>query len=271
MKAPSGPYSPPRSSRYSPRIPPRSVREDGEPNRPIPITVCPPSPPLDYGRPGAPVYDRDGRLVVPPPEYLFPPTAEQQLRDAREGVPTEPEAVYARPPTYRLAPRPLPEPTAEYAPIPGYPAGCSPRAPSAIALPPPHSGPGTLAYQDLVDGYQQRLDEHEQHWNDLKRAAEEGEGCREEAFRDYEDERDRVFRDHEERRDREATERQDEIYNKLQDRLALPVPEPTVVTGEPGELDAPIFGSPAPSIIEPAVSSEPPSACRPAPGGRPQR
>lgn len=64
----------------------------------------------------------------------------------------------------------------------------------------------------------------------------------------------------------EATQRRDEIYNQLQDRLALPVPERTVITGEPG---APIFGSPAPSIIESAVSSEPPSARRPAPGGVP--
>ena len=63
--------------------------------------------------------------------------------------------------------------------------------------------------------------------------------------------------------------RRDEIYNQLQDRLTLPVPEPMVITGEPGEPDAPIFGSPAPSIIKPAVSSEPPSACRPAPGGMP--
>ena len=112
-------------------------------------------------------------------------------------------------------------------------------------VPPPRSPPIlALSLEDAERDRQERFHALE---GQLIRAAEtaaEGEDLREVQIRRNEDERQRVFLDHEHRRDEESTQRRDQIWHDLEDRLAtlpppppVPVPVPVVHVTEPSHVE----------------------------------
>jgi hypothetical protein len=110
-------------------------------------------------------------------------------------------------------------PTSSPSPRRRVPRSPSPR--SVVHVPPPRSPAiPALSFEDAERDRQERFHGLEgQHIRAAETGAE-GEDLREAEFRRNEDERQRVFLDHEHRRDEQLTQRRDQIWHDLEDRLA---------------------------------------------------
>lgn len=106
------------------------------------------------------------------------------------------------------------------------------------------SGPGDLAFHDLLGEHQARIEEAERRLEELNRAAMEAEERRERSFREHEEERMRLFEEEEDRRRQEAGALHEEFEHRLHE----------FPSGRP-----PIEGSiTEPSLTEGALPMHPP-------------